>query len=408
MTLYSFSQIAANITVRVEPADTDLERYVGLEHLDPESLKLRRWGSPSDVIGQKLKFWKGDIIYGKRRAYQRKLAVADFDGICSAHAMVLRAKPEVCLPEFLPFFLQSDLFHNRALEISVGSLSPTINWTTLAKQEFPLPPVDEQRRIADLLWAADDACDKLQVLLSKSEILKKKVFEGILTGELKNQLLDSDEVASNGSKVDVNDLPKLRKGWSWKRADEVCDFITKGATPSKKNIFQGSGEVPFIKVYNLTFDGSLDFSIDPTFISQTAHTKELNRSKVFPGDVLMNIVGPPLGKVSIVPDTFPEWNINQAIVYYRPLGNYDANFLAQYLLQDFTQQWFYSRSKKTSGQRNLTLEMCRDLPLPIPPESAKAVITETTKSLEDTVNAVKKDLDNTKKLKMTLLNQLLK
>jgi hypothetical protein len=110
MTINRFDQIAENLTVRVEPGDTDLERYVGLEHLDPESLKLRRWGTPSDVIGQKLRFWKGDIIYGKRRAYQRKLAVADFEGICSAHAMVLRAKADVCLPEFLPFFMQSKIF----------------------------------------------------------------------------------------------------------------------------------------------------------------------------------------------------------------------------------------------------------------------------------------------------------
>ena len=124
---YRFDQIAENINVRVMPGDTELDRYVGLEHLDPESLKIRRWGSPNDVIGQKLRFWKGDIIYGRRRAYQRKLVVADYEGICSAHAMVLRAKPDVCLPEFLPFFMQSEIFHQRALDISVGSLSPTIN-----------------------------------------------------------------------------------------------------------------------------------------------------------------------------------------------------------------------------------------------------------------------------------------
>lgn len=192
MPLHPFSQIADNITVRVEPADTDLERYVGLEHLDPESLKLRRWGSPSDVIGQKLKFWKGDIIYGKRRAYQRKLVVADFDGICSAHAMVLRAKPEVCLPEFLPFFLQSDLFHNRALEISVGSLSPTINWTTLAKQEFPLPPVDEQRRIADLLWAADNAIQEYHQVHEASEKMISSLLMGIFSeSKWKSEKLDN-------------------------------------------------------------------------------------------------------------------------------------------------------------------------------------------------------------------------
>ena len=92
-----------------DPAEAYVEYYVGLEHLDSESLTIRRWGAPSDVDATKLRFWAGDIIFGRRRVYQRKLAVADFDGICSAHAMVLRAKPAVALPEFLPFFMQSDL-----------------------------------------------------------------------------------------------------------------------------------------------------------------------------------------------------------------------------------------------------------------------------------------------------------
>lgn len=149
--IWRFEQMATNLVERVKPGDTTLDRYVGLEHLDSESLQVSRWGTPGDVIGEKLHFWPGDIIFGKRRVYQRKLAVADFEGICSAHAMVLRAKPDVVLPQLLPFFMQSDLFMNRALEISVGSLSPTINWRTLAEQEFPLPPIEEQRRIADLL-----------------------------------------------------------------------------------------------------------------------------------------------------------------------------------------------------------------------------------------------------------------
>jgi type I restriction enzyme S subunit len=154
-----FDQMATNVTDRVDnPAEAVVERYVGLEHLDTDSLTIRRWGVPTDVEATKLLFRAGDIIFGRRLAYQRKLAVADFDGICSAHAMVLRAKREVVLPEFLPFFMQSDLFMNRALDISVGSLSlsPTINWKTLAMQEFALPPLEEQRRIAELLWALED------------------------------------------------------------------------------------------------------------------------------------------------------------------------------------------------------------------------------------------------------------
>ena len=161
---YRFDQMAVNVNERVEPGDTDLAHYVGLEHLDTDSLKIRRWGTPEDVEATKLRFRKGDIIFGRRRVYQRKLAVAEFDGICSAHAMVLRANPAVVLPEFLPFFMQSDLFMNRALEISVGSLSPTINWHTLAAQEFPLPPPEEQRRLVEVLRAAEEV--KVQTRLA--------------------------------------------------------------------------------------------------------------------------------------------------------------------------------------------------------------------------------------------------
>lgn len=154
--IWRFDQMATNVNVRIDnPSESGMEHYVGLEHLDSDSLKIRRWGTPDDVEATKLLFKKGDIIFGRRRAYQRKLGVAEFDGICSAHAMVLRAKPEVVLPEFLPFFMQSDLFMNRAVEISVGSLSPTINWKTMAVQQFALPPIAEQKQMLDVLFSVE-------------------------------------------------------------------------------------------------------------------------------------------------------------------------------------------------------------------------------------------------------------
>ena len=104
---------------------------------------------------QKLRFLPGDVIFGRRRAYQKKVAKAEFEGICSAHALVLRARPDYVDPDFLPVFLSSDYFLERAIEISVGSLSPTVNWRDLKAQEFDLPPLDEQKRIADLLWAVE-------------------------------------------------------------------------------------------------------------------------------------------------------------------------------------------------------------------------------------------------------------
>jgi type I restriction enzyme S subunit len=144
---WRFEQMAQNVNERIDdPSQAGVEYYVGLEHLDSDSLKIRRWGVPNDVSATKLLFEPGDIIFGRRRAYQRKLGVAEFRGIASAHSLVLRAKPAVVLPEFLPFFMQSDLFMERALRISVGSLSPTINWKTLAKEEFALPPLEDQKR----------------------------------------------------------------------------------------------------------------------------------------------------------------------------------------------------------------------------------------------------------------------
>ena len=156
---YRFDQLADQINKRVMPDEADVERYVGLEHLDPDSLRIRRWGDTSEVESTKLLFQPGDIIFGKRRVYQRKVAVADFEGICSAHAMVLRAKSEIVLPEFLPFFMQSDLFMERALSISVGSLSPTINWKALAKEEFLLPPIQEQARLVEASVAIEATID---------------------------------------------------------------------------------------------------------------------------------------------------------------------------------------------------------------------------------------------------------
>ena len=190
---YRFDEMATMVNDRIDdPSEANVDYYVGLEHLDSDSLTIRRRGSPTDVEATKLRFRAGDIIFGRRRVYQRKLGVAHFDGICSAHAMVLRAKPDVVLPEFLPFFMQSDLFMERAKEISVGSLSPTINWTTLAKEEFELPPREEQRKIWAPLRAADSATEGLRSLIETERSAEQSLFdELVVRSEAKSHELGS-------------------------------------------------------------------------------------------------------------------------------------------------------------------------------------------------------------------------
>ena len=182
---WRFDEFAQNISERVEPSQTDMDVYVGLEHIDPDTLHLSRHGHPSDVEGTKLRFYKGDIIFGRRRAYQRKTALATTDGICSAHAMVLRAKEDVVDPSFFPFLFHSKQFIDMAITISVGGLSPTINWKDISKQEFLLPPKFEQKRLAELLWAADEMIEKEKHSFKLIENLYFSIISSIFSNQKK-------------------------------------------------------------------------------------------------------------------------------------------------------------------------------------------------------------------------------
>lgn len=178
---FKFEEIASKVSETVDPNKTDLPIYIGLEHIDADDIHIRRQGTPDDVNGQKLKCYPGDVIFGKRRAYQRKAAIVNFEGICSAHAFVLRANPEVIAPQLFPFFLHSDQFIHRMVDISVGGLSPTINWGDLKHQEFLLPPKNQQAQLAELLWAMDEVIEKekkvLEIFNSYLESSAKYIFK---------------------------------------------------------------------------------------------------------------------------------------------------------------------------------------------------------------------------------------
>jgi len=216
---YRFDEIAQNISERVDPNNTDLEVYIGLEHIDSESLHIKRHGTPDDVNGTKLKFYKDDIIFGRRRAYQRKAGIATCDGFCSAHALVLRANPDVIDPALFPFFMHSDLFMNKAVDISVGSLSPTINWGTLKHQEFLLPPRNLQATFSELLWSSETHC--------QNELKLKEKLESALTA------MEVKYFSCN-----IQNSFKLKN---------VLLKTLSGGTPDSKNInFYKNGTVPWI------------------------------------------------------------------------------------------------------------------------------------------------------------------
>lgn len=278
--MVKFGDIAKHISKRVEPSETDLEIYVGLEHLDPDSLKIKRHGVPSDVEGQKLLVKKGQIIFGKRRAYQRKVAVADWDCICSAHAMVLEANPENIIPEFLPFFLQSEVFMNRAVAISEGSLSPTIKWKTLSSQYFVVPSMERQKELIPLL---------------------KKI---VLCNSLSDEIGQSHEDLEDLLVVDfINNINK--SSCELLSLSEVSKRITVGIVNKPADLYVSATEgILTLRSQNIR-RGNLCLN-NVVYISKDGHEKN-KKSQLSAGDIAVVRTGYP-GTACVIPEGSGELN----------------------------------------------------------------------------------------------------
>ena len=148
---------------------------VGLEHLIPEEITLTAWNEGSENTFSKM-FRKGNVLFGRRRAYLKKAAVAPFDGICSGDITVIEAKPDRILPELLPFIIQNDDLFDFAVGKSAGSLSPRVKWEHLKNYEFKLPDMEKQKELAELLWAMDNTKKSYQKLIAATDELVKSQF----------------------------------------------------------------------------------------------------------------------------------------------------------------------------------------------------------------------------------------
>lgn len=150
---------------------------VGLEHLIPEEVTLTAWNEGADNTFTKM-FRKDNVLFGRRRAYLKKAAVAPFDGICSGDITVIEAIPDRILPDLLPFIIQNDNLFDFAVGKSAGSLSPRVKWEHLRNYEFELPDMDKQRKLSELLWAMDSVKKSYQKLIKATDELAKSQFIG--------------------------------------------------------------------------------------------------------------------------------------------------------------------------------------------------------------------------------------
>lgn len=367
---WRFDQMATNINVRIDnPSESGLGHYVGLEHLDSDSLKIRRWGTPDDVEATKLMFKKGDIIFGRRRAYQRKLGVAEFDGICSAHALVLRAKPDVALPEFLPLFMQSDLFMSRAVEISVGSLSPTINWKAMAAQEFALPPVDIQERIVSAIESAL-SCERAF----------EKAREAALT------LFRSASVA----------LLDPTETWQQKQLQDVATVERGKFSHRPRNLpeFFG-GPYPFVQTGDIVASTG-----DLRGASQMLSEEGLKYSKSFPKETILITIAANIGFTAI---TTQETWCPDSVVGIVPKDGTDVRFL-EYLLRT-KQKHLENHVATQTAQKNINLQDLKPLRLDMPDIAIQKEIADQLLRLERAVADLDGRLATARNFRVKLANE---
>ncbi len=356
-------------------------------------------------------------------------------GLLNQRVCKITLKSNIYVPKFLDYTLPGYLkaINDVTSSVTVKHLSSK----SIEEIPLPLPPKEVQQSIVAEIEKQFSRLDEAVASLKrtkanlkryKAAVLKSAV-EGKLTKDWRKQhpnvepaskflerILAERRAKWNGkgkykepAAPDTSGLSELPKGWVWASAEQITEFITKGTTPTATKLSEGVGEVQFLKVYNLTFDGSLNHTYKPAFVTRKTHQVELARSKVLAGDVLINIVGPPLGQVSVVPPTLAEANINQAIARFRPIVPLSSEFLSLMLRTEDIMWWAIRRAKTTAGQSNLTLELCRALPIPLPPLSEQTPIVaevERRLSVIDELEATAvANLTRAERLRQSILQQ---
>ena len=336
-----FDQIAFNITDKKMPEPGDEKMYIGLEHLDSGSLKVNRWGSEVELTGQKLVMKKGDILFGRRNTYLRRAAIAPHDGIFSAHGMIFRPKTDVIDPEYFPFFISSNYFMDAAIRISVGSLSPTVNWKTLKELEFDIPSLEEQRKNAALLASINETKEAYQELLLQTDNLVKSQFIEMFGDPFENP-----------------------KGYIKKTIGDVCDFQGGSQPPRKEFVFKPQeGYVRLIQIRDYKTDDYITYA-----------PEKMCRRFCDADDIMIGRYGPPIFQIL----QGIEGAYNVALMKAIPHG-INKEFMRAYLKRDELLRHLELFSTRTAGQSGIEMSELRGYPCLVPPEEEQLQYVEFVK-----------------------------
>lgn len=345
---------------------------VGLEHLIPEEISFTEYEVDSEKSFTKA-FHKGQVLFGRRRAYQKKAAIAHVDGVCSGDIMVLEAIPGKVVPSLIPFIIQNDRFFDYAIQHSEGGLSPRVKWNAIANYEFDLPSLEEQKVLADKLWAAYKVKESYRQLLTATDDMVKAKFQKMF-GEVE---------------------------WEKKKISDVIASNFSGEWGEDDN--DGSG-TKVIKTNNFNNDGSIDFE---QIITRNIPLERVERKRLQRGDILLERSGGtkdnPVGRV-VYFDADGVFVTNNFVQTLRCDSSVNSKFLF------YSLYYYYNLNKieirrlghQTSGIQNLDFHRFMDRLISIPSieeqerfatiatqaEATKASLRESIASIDRVIRSI--------------------
>ena len=363
-----FGDVVQEIKISIDRATDDHEFFIAGEHMDSDNIHITRRGrfSESDVGPAFTRLFRpGQILYGSRRTYLKKVSVADFEGITSNTTFVLETKDSnVLLQELLPYIMLTDSFTEYATKNSRGSTNPYILFKDLAAYEFDLPEIDEQRSLVTLLSALDKAKEAYKRLLNQTnELVKSQFIEmfGLPDGNVHGY-----EIARIG-----NVVRDVHYGTSRKASDD--------------------GEYSYLRMNNITYGGELDLS-DTKRIS--VPEKELAGCLVEKGDVLFNRTN----SRDLVGKTCP-FNLDEPmiiagyIIRMRMNGRVLPEYLSTFLNLDSSKKMLFTMAKGAVGQANINAQEVQSIQIIVPPMEAQVSFQRFVQQSDKSKFVVRKALE---------------
>jgi type I restriction enzyme S subunit len=342
-----------------DPAQEGIDRVIGLEHLEPGDLRVRRWADLADGTTFTNRVRPGQVLFGKRRAYQRKVAVADFDAICSGDIYVFEtADPKVLLPELLPYICQTDAFFEHAVGTSAGSLSPRTNWSSLAEHEFALPPLEEQRRMVGRLEVAHEVVARARELAENADRVRK----AFLVATFRPGRGNRDQYPATWRVANVGEAGEVQLG--------------QKRDPS---VHLGANMRPYLRVANV-FDDEFDLS---DVLSMHFADRDLPTYTLRDGDILLNEGQSPdlLGRSAIWRADVPDMCFQMTLLRFRAGPELLPEFAHAFFQHMLYTKQFAAQALQTTSIAHLSASKFSRMSFPIPPKADQEAILQVYESL---------------------------